>query len=87
MDKALDGFILEQILICKALLADIERRRPELSRPDHTPTLADAVDLQQLYSLRLTLKNLLNIVDQQRASVDCSSGRDSREAFDKGRSP
>jgi integrase len=37
MDKALDGFILEQILICKALLADIERRRPELSRPDYTP--------------------------------------------------
>ncbi len=70
MEKAPGDFILEQIPICKALLADIERRRPELSQSDYTPTAADAADLQQLQRLRHTLKNLLYVADQHRVFVD-----------------
>jgi hypothetical protein len=59
------NFIIEQILIHEALIADIERRRPDLLQEDYSPTLEEARDLQQLRSLRSSLQGLVHLFDQK----------------------
>ena len=68
MGETWESFIGEQILICEALIAEIEKRRPELLREDYSPTAADAEDIQRLRVLRASREGLLHLVSQKMMS-------------------
>lgn len=65
MDETWENFIGEQILICEALTAEIEKRRPELLREDYSPTAADADDIQRLRVLRASREGLLHLANRK----------------------